>query len=383
MIYLDHNSSTPLRPTALSAMIPFLEGQTGNPASVHGFGRTARQGLDNARRQVGQFFGVHESLVCFTSGATEANNMAIFGVAGMQDKPGHVITSRVEHPSVLESFRSLERQGHRVTLLDVDDCGRVDPGTLEKSLDEDTFLVSIMHANNETGVIQPIEIIGDICRRRGLCFHTDAAQSMGRIPWNRERMVADLVSISAHKMGGPKGVGGLVMDRSLALKALLVGGGQERGRRAGTENLPGIVGMGAVAQWLTDHQQEEIDAMARLRDHMETELVHGVPGLVVFSQKAPRLPNTSMVGMDGIHGETLVMNLDLAGFAVSSGAACASGKGEGSHVLTAMGVRPSLAMSAVRISVGWNTGMLELERFIQQFVHIVARLRGDASPVGR
>jgi len=347
----------------------------GNPASVHSFGRAARQGLDYARRQVADFFAVHESLVCFTSGATEANNLAIFGCAGMRNQPGHVITSAIEHPSVLEAFRSLEQQGHEVSFLDVDAAGRVHPETLRKILKKETFFVSIMHANNETGVIQPIAELGRICREHGALFHTDAVQSMGRIPWDHATFPVDMVSISAHKMGGPKGVGALIMERSLPLKPMLVGGGQERGRRAGTQNLPGIVGLGAVTQWIADHQMEEIKAMKRLRDHMEDELSATVPGLVIFSKNAARIPNTSLLGIEGVHGETLVMNMDLAGFAISSGAACAAGKGVGSHVLAAMGVAGGLAMSAVRISMGWNTRLLELERFIQQFTHIVAGLR--------
>ncbi|MBF0171807.1 MAG: cysteine desulfurase [Magnetococcales bacterium] len=382
MIYLDHNATTAVRPSVLAAMLPLLEEQSGNPASVHGFGRTARQRLDHARRSLGTFFGVHDSLVSFTSGATEANNLAVFGIAGMRDRPGHAITSAVEHPSVLEAFGRLQQLGHEVTLLAVDGSGRVDLETLARQVRPDTFLVSIMQANNETGVLQPVTEIGHWCRERGILFHMDAVQGVGRIPWTGERLPADLVSVSAHKLGGPQGVGALIMERSLSLQPMLFGGGQERGRRAGTQNLPGIVGMGAAMQWLAEHEREEIAAMARLRDRMEEELFAGVPGLVIFAREAVRIPNTSLVGVEGIHGETLVMNLDLAGFAISSGAACASGKGEGSHVLAAMGVTEALALSAVRISIGWNTRMLELERFIQQFIHIVARLRGGTGARG-
>lgn len=376
MIYLDHNATTAMRPGILATMLPYLEEQPGNPTSVHSFGRRARQGLDLARRQVAQLFGRHESLVCFTSGATEANNLAILGVAGMQDKPGHAITSRIEHPSVLAAFDLLAQQGHRVGFLDVDGAGRVNPEDLKKMLQPDTFLVSIMHANNETGVIQPITDLGGICREAGVLFHTDAVQSVGRIPWQHETLPADLVSISAHKLGGPMGVGALIMERTLALTPRIVGGGQERGRRAGTPNLSGIVGLGAVAQMLTRHPQEEIATMTRLRNHMEGELMANIPGLVLFSCDADRIPNTSMLGIDQIHGETLVMNLDLAGIAISSGAACASGIGKVSHVLEAMGVKATLAQSAVRISLGFNTQMFEVEQLIQQFISIVARLRG-------
>ncbi|MBF0110085.1 MAG: cysteine desulfurase [Magnetococcales bacterium] len=379
MIYLDHNATTAIRPQALAAMMPFLERQTGNPASVHGFGRAARQGLDQARQRIGSYFGVHDSLVCFTGGATEANNLAISGIAAMRDRPGHVVTSAIEHPSVLEAVENLGSHGHEVTVLEVDASGRVSVEHLERHLRADTFLVSIMMANNETGVVQPFAEIGRLCRERGILFHLDAVQGVGRISWFGERggrMPADMVSVSAHKLGGPQGVGALILERSLPLKPLLLGGGQERGRRAGTQNLPGIVGFGTAIQWLSEHQEEELGAMARLRDHLEERLLDGVPGLVVFGREVLRIPNTSMVGIEGIHGETLVMNLDLAGFAISSGSACTSGRGTGSHVLAAMGVPEGLALAAVRISVGWNTRMLELERFIQQFIHILARLRG-------
>lgn len=378
MIYLDHNATTAMRPGILAAMLPYLEGPSGNPTSVHGFGRRARQGLDLARRQVAQLFGVHESLVCFTSGATEANNLAILGVSGMRNQPGHAITSRIEHPSVLAAFDLLAQEGHHVSFLNVDGAGRVNPEELRTTLQPDTFLVSVMHANNETGVIQPIHTLGEICREAGVLFHTDAVQSVGRIPWRYETLPADLISLSAHKLGGPMGVGALIMERTVPLQPRIVGGGQERGWRAGTPNLSGIVGLGAVAQILSCHPQEEIATMTRLRNHMEGELMGNIPGLVLFSGEAERIPNTSMVGIDQIHGETLVMNLDLAGIGVSSGAACASGKGEGSHVLGAMGVSVALAQSAIRISLGWNTQMFEVERLIQQLISIVARLRGGS-----
>ncbi|MBF0424186.1 MAG: cysteine desulfurase, partial [Magnetococcales bacterium] len=273
MIYLDHNATSSLHVEAAEAMHALMQEPTGNPASVHGPGRRARQHLDQARRGVANLFGVHESLVCFTSGATEANNLAIFGVSGRRDAPGHVMTSRIEHPSVLEAFRRLERLGHRVTWLDCDGSGRISPESLQRHMSTDTFLVSIMHANNETGVIQPIEGLGAVCRDHGVWFHTDAVQSIGRLPWDREAMPADLVSLSSHKLGGPMGVGALIMNRSVALDPMLVGGGQERGRRSGTPNLPGIVGFGAVARWIDGQRLPMVQNMTRLRDAMEQQLL--------------------------------------------------------------------------------------------------------------
>lgn len=379
MIYLDHNATTPMHPEVLTAMLPYLRGPCGNPTSVHFAGRAARQGVDQARRQVAGLFAAHESLVTFTSGATEANNLAILGVGGMQKQPGHAITSRTEHPSVLEAFSLLQQQGHRVTLLDCDQDGIISPELLQLHLTPDTFLVSIMHANNETGLIQPIAPLSALCRQQGVLFHTDVVQSIGRLPWDKEAMAADLISLSSHKLGGPMGVGALVMDRTLALKPMIVGGGQERGRRAGTPNVAGLVGFGAAADWLNKHRQETVTSMTRLRTYLETSLTEKIPNLVIFSRHAPRIANTTLLGIDGLHGETLVMNLDLAGFAVSSGAACASGKGKGSHVLAAMGVPQPLALSAIRLSIGWNTPVKQLDQFIHQFAHIVARLQGGAN----
>ncbi|MBF0435185.1 MAG: cysteine desulfurase [Magnetococcales bacterium] len=379
MIYLDHNATTPMHPEVLTAMLPYMRGPCGNPASVHHAGRAARQGMDQARRQVASLIGVHDSLVCFTSGATEANNLAILGVGGMQKQPGHAITSRTEHPSVLEAFGVLQQQGHRVTYLDCDSEGRIAPESLQSHVTPDTFLVSIMHANNETGVIQPIAALADMCRKQGVLFHTDVVQSIARLPWDKEAMAADLITLSSHKLGGPMGVGALIMDRTLALTPMIVGGGQERGRRAGTPNVAGIVGFGAAADWLNKHRQDTVTSMTRLHAFLETSLTEKIPGLVIFSHHAPRIANTTLLGIDGLHGETLVMNLDLVGFSVSSGSACASGKGEGSHVLAAMGVPQSLALSAIRISIGWNTQVQQLERFIHQFAQIVARLQGGAT----
>ena len=384
MIYLDHNATSPARPQVIEALLPYLAERAGNPASVHGPGRLARQGLDEARRKVGALLGVHESRVIFTSGGTEANNLALFGQTARSGFRGHLVTSVVEHPSVLRSCEVLEQRGMTVSRLPVDGLGRVDPADVDAAIQGDTVLVSIMHANNETGVIQPIERIAAICRRSGVLFHSDRAQTIGKWPLGLQypgqqpgenpAAEPDMVSLSAHKFGGPKGTGALVVSNAIAMEPQLVGGGQERGHRSGTENLPGIVGFGAAAEQVMAEAAVESQAMATYRDFLETRLAEALPACVVFGQGADRLPNTTAVGCPGLDGETLVMNLDLAGFAVSSGSACSSGRAEPSPVPRAMGVSETLARSMVRISLGWNTRREEVERFAAAYIRTVKKL---------
>lgn len=299
--------------------------------------------------------------------------MALLGLAAK--RPGHVVSSAIEHPSVLAVCALLAARGVSVTQVGVDADGRVDVGSVAEAIRPDTSFVSIMHANNETGVMQPIGEIGAICRRAGIFFHSDAVQTAGRTAVTFADLCVDALSVSAHKLGGPKGVGALIVDKSLALQPLLYGGNQERGRRPGTENLSGIVGFGAAMEYSHHHWREEAAHMRTMRDLLENRLQHMVPGLTIFGQNADRLPNTTSVGIEGFDGETLVMNLDLAGVALSSGSACSSGKTSVSHVLQAMGVNESLGRSAVRISTGWNSRLEDIERFVDHFVKTVARLR--------
>ncbi len=381
MIYLDHNATSPMRPQVLEAMLPFFTERAGNPSSVHGMGRAARQGLDEARRRVAALLEVHDSQVIFTSGGTEANNMAIFGYAARCRFRGHLITSAVEHPSVLHVCERLERYGMAVTRVGVDRHGGVCPGDVRAALRADTILVSIMHANNETGVMQPVEEIGRICRTAAIPLHTDAVQTVGKRPIRFDALNVALLSLSAHKWGGPKGVGALVVEKSFAFDPLLVGGGQERGRRSGTENVPGIVGCGMAALLAQESIPEENRRLHHVQHHLEQRIQEAIPDCLVFGQQADeRLPTTTALGIAGVHGETVVMNLDLEGFAVSSGSACGSGRSQPSHVPAAMGIPPELASSMVRVSLGWNTTQEDVERFVISFVRVIRRLQTFDSP---
>ncbi|MEO5363461.1 MAG: cysteine desulfurase [Magnetococcus sp. DMHC-8] len=381
MIYLDHNATAPIRPGVLEAMLPYFAERTGNPSSVHGAGRAARQGLDEARRRVAALLDVHDSQVIFTSGGTEANNMAIWGCAARHRWHGHLVTSTVEHASVLQVCDRLENLGMAVTRVGVDRHGVVRPGEVLSALRPDTILVSIMHANNETGVIQPVAEIGRGCRRAGVSLHTDAIQTVGKLPVRFEDLAVDMLSLSAHKWGGPKGVGGLVVDKSLLLDPLLLGGGQERGRRSGTENVPAIVGCGVAAELAQSAMATDGQRLLRLQQLLESRIQAAIPECLVFGQQADaRLPNTTALGIVGIHGETVVMNLDLEGIAVSSGSACASGRSLPSHVPVAMSIPPDLAASMVRVSLGWNTTQENVERFVVSFVHVINRLRQLSAP---
>ncbi|MBF0462210.1 MAG: cysteine desulfurase [Magnetococcales bacterium] len=378
MIYLDHNATSPVHPHVLEGMLPFFTERAGNPSSVHGAGRAARQGLDEARRRVAVLLDVHESQIVFTSGGTEANNMALFGYAARCKFRGHLVTSAVEHPSLLQVCERLKRYGMAVTVVGVDGNGCVRPEEVFAALRADTILVSIMHANNETGVVQPVAEIGQGCRTRSpaVAFHVDAVQTVGKIPVRFAALAVDMLSLSAHKFGGPKGVGALVIDKSFVLDPLLVGGGQERGRRAGTENLPGIVGCGLAAERVQTAMAAEHHRLQQLQKHLEAGLQAAIPECLIFGQQAAvRLPNTTALGISGIHGETVVMNLDLAGFAVSSGSACGSGRSQPSHVPTAMGMTSDLASSMVRVSLGWNTAPEDVEQFVVCFAKVIKRLQ--------
>ncbi len=381
MIYLDHNATTAIRPRVVTAVLPYLTEKFGNPASVHGAGREVRRGLDEARRQVAALFGVHDSQIIFTSGGTEANHLALLGLAARNGFRGHVVTSAIEHPSVGRVVDTLEKRGMAATRLPVDDQGRLTAEKVAAALRDDTVVVSIMHANNETGVVLPVADIGAICRRAGVPFHTDTVQSVGKLPVEPARLNADMISVSAHKFGGPKGVGALVVDKRLALDPLLVGGGQERGRRSGTENLSGIIGFGTAAEVAGQSRTEMDQHLTALRVELEERLSAELPDCVIFSRDAERLPNTTALGHPGMAGETLVMSLDLAGFAVSSGSACSSGRTTPSHVLDAMGVNPELARSLIRVSLGWNTSREEVVRFAAVYVRTIKRLRSMAGPM--
>ncbi|MBF0182299.1 MAG: cysteine desulfurase [Magnetococcales bacterium] len=375
MIYLDHNATSPPRPGVADAVRAALAGTMGNPASVHGPGRAARQKLDEARRQVAGLMDVHESRIVFTSGGTESNHLALFGMAMANDLRGTIVVSGVEHPSVLLTCTRLAELGMTIHTLPVDGTGRVDPQTVRDAIDTRTLLVSVMAANNETGVLQPIREIGAICREKEIPLHVDATQWAGKLPMDEEQLPADLLTLSGHKFGGPKGAGALIVASGISLIAQLTGGGQERGRRSGTENLPGIAGFGVAASEVSKQLPTETTAITRLREHLEHRLLEVIPDARIFGQEAPRLPNTTAVGIRGVDGETLVMALDLAGCAISSGSACASGKTTPSHVLLAMGEESAYIQGAVRVSLGWNTDIHAVDSFITAIKRSVDRLR--------
>lgn len=374
MIYLDHNATTPLAPEVRQAMFEAMD-LFGNPASVHEAGRLARNLLDEARRQVAALAGVHARNVIFTSGGTEANNLALRGVAARRGT-GRILVSAVEHSAVLGPARDLAAAGVDVEFLPVDAAGQVAPSVVEARLGPDVILVSVMLANNETGVLQDVRAISALVRRAGAVMHTDAAQFAGKLPLDFGATGAHLLSLSAHKLYGPKGVGALITDGSIDLVPQISGGGQEAGWRSGTENLPGIAGFGAACALALRETESHAAYLAALRHRLETGLA-ARPNVVIFGQGAPRLPNTTQFALGGMTGETLQMGLDRQGIAVSTGSACHSRSTEPSHVLTAMGVESELARGAVRVSLGrGNT-----EKDVDALLKALDRL-GSVLPVG-
>jgi cysteine desulfurase len=360
-VYLDYNATAPLRPAAAAAMAR-AQGLIGNPSSVHGFGRRARAAVETAREQVAALVAAKPSQVVFTSGGTEANNLALAGAGRSR-----ILLSAVEHDSLLMAAPEAAR-------FPVSADGVADLAALEQAVREGPpALVALMLANNETGVVQPVAGAVEIARRAGALLHCDAVQAAGKIAVDFAALGADLLALSAHKLGGPKGVGALVVADTLQLQPLLRGGGQERGRRAGTENVAGIAGFGAAA----DEARRDLQRMseiAALRDRLEREAVARLPATRVIAA-APRLPNTSCVALPGAGAETLVMALDLAGVAVSAGSACSSGKVRASHVLRAMGLGDDIAGSAIRVSLGWASKAADIDRFLEAWSAVAARLR--------
>ena len=373
-IYLDHNATTPIAPEVLELVTAVLQNQVGNPSSVHSAGRSARVLVDEAREQVASLIGASPSEIVFTSGGTEANNFALLGVAlGLGKTHGHIVTSQVEHPSILNPCLQLETLGFEVDRLKVDSLGRMDG--LEDSLKESTLLVSLQHANSETGVLQDIVGAGEIVRKRGILFHTDAVQSVGKISLQAQDMPVDMLSISAHKLNGPKGVGALYLKKgSPDLFAPICGGGQEKKRRGGTENVAGIVGFGKACE-LARLSSQEMDKISSLRDHFLQLVSSQIRGVEVFGDLENRLPNTLNIGFEGVEGDTLLIGLDMAGVAVSTGSACSSGTGLPSPVLTAMGIPTDKINSSIRFSLGKSNTIAEIERAVEILVRTVSTNR--------
>ena len=376
MIYLDHNATTPVRPEVMEAVLPFYGPIYGNASSLHGFGREAKDGLERAREQVAKVLGARPDEVCFTGGGTEADNLAVKGVAwANRDRGNHLITSQVEHHAVFNTCEYLEKQGFKVTYLSVDSEGRVDPGDVEKAITKETLLVSIMQANNETGTVQPIAEIGRIARKRGVYFHSDAVQAFTKLPTGVDELGVDLLSLSGHKIYGPKGVGCLYIRKGTQIDPLVHGGHHERNRRAGTENVPGIVGLGKAAELGAGEMSEEAKKLATLRDRLQEGILARIPEVRINARNARRLPGTLSVCFQYVEGESILLGLDLKGIAASSGSACSSGAIEPSYVLTAMGVPPEEARGSVRFSLGRQNTEQEVDRVVGELVAILTRLR--------
>ncbi|MEK8090673.1 cysteine desulfurase family protein [Thermithiobacillus plumbiphilus] len=374
-MYLDHNATTPVDPQVLEAMLPHLQGCCGNPSSVHKAGRIARAAVDEAREQVASLVGVQASQVVFTASGTEANNMALKGVAALKGRDAALLVSAIEHPSVAQVASALARQGWPVQRVAPDVHGLVQAEAVAEAMPAACGLVSVMLANNETGAIQDVAAIARIARARGALVHTDAVQALGKMPVDFGALGVHMMSLSAHKIYGPKGVGALVLDKRTALEPLLHGGGHERRRRAGTENVAAIVGFGKAAVLAQERLDADMAQQSALRDRLIQAARAAVPDMVVFAEDAPRLCNTVALGVPGIEGETLLMSLDLMDIMVSSGSACSSGSLDPSPALLAMGVPVDVARSAIRVSLGRDTSVADIDRFVSVLRQQVERLR--------
>ena len=372
VIYLDHNATTPVRPEVREAMWPYLGEEFGNPSSRHGPGRRAREAVEGARGQVAELLACDPAEIHFTSGGTEADNWALRGAAAPSE--GSVVVSSVEHHAVLHAAEELGRAGREVVLLPVDGAGRVDPERVLEAA-EGAAVVSLLLANNETGTIQPAAGIGAVLRQRGVAFHVDAVQAFGKIPTRVDDLQADLVSLSAHKINGPKGVGALYVRRGTPLDPWQVGGGHEHGLRAGTENVAAIVGFGTAAAIRRAEMADQEPRNGRLRDRLESALQERIGDVVVHGHRAHRLSNTLNLSFRGVEAEAVLVGLDLEGICASSGSACTEGAAEPSHVLLAMGIEPRLAAGALRFSLGWGNDEAEIDRVVEVLPAIVARLR--------
>jgi cysteine desulfurase len=380
LIYLDHNATTPLHPAVWDAMRPFLTGIFGNPSSLHSEGLQARDAVEEAREHVARLIGAGAEEIVFTSSGTEADNLAILGsVLARQRQGRHIVTSQIEHPAVLGSCLALEAQGFRVTRLPVGSAGTIDPHDLAQVLAGDTLLLTLMHANNEVGTIQPIQACAALARARGVLVHTDAVQSVGKIPTLVADLGVDLLSLSGHKINGPKGIGALYVRRGSSLHPIMTGGPQERGLRGGTEHVAAIVGLGAAAQLAAACMADEMPQVTALRDRLERGILATIPDVLVNGATAPRLPTTTNLSFKGVDGQSLVVALDLQGVAASTGSACSSGSLEPSPVLIAMGLADEWLQGAVRFSLGSGNTPAEVDAVLHMLPPIVARLRQHTS----
>lgn len=375
-IYLDNSATTRVDDQVLEAMIPFFRETYGNASSIHTFGQDARAAVEESRRTVADLLGADPREIVFTSGGTESDNMALWGIYRSGYRPGnHIITTRIEHPAILATCKALETAGAEVTYVPVDSTGRVDPSEVAGAINDRTILISVMHANNETGVVQPIEEISALARERGIVFHTDAVQSVGKIHVKLQSLGVNLLSVSGHKIHAPKGIGVLYVRKGTKLLPFMTGGSHERKRRAGTENVPGILGLGTAAGLALDRLPEMATRVASLRDRLENEICNRIPGVRRNGHPGYRLPNIANLSFEGLEGEAMVIAMDLEGVAVSTGSACSSGSLEPSHVLIAMGLRPEQVQGSLRFSLCYHNTESEIDRVIETLVRVTDRVR--------
>jgi cysteine desulfurase len=378
-VYVDNNATTKVAPEVLEAMLPYFSELYGNPSSMHFFGGQVQKKVNEAREKAADLLGAEPSEIVFTSCGTESDNAAILGTLDSYPERRHLITSRVEHPAVGNVSTYLGRKGYRITELAVDREGRLDPDELRESITEETVLVSIMYANNETGVVFPIEEIGEIVKAKGIPFHTDAVQAAGKIPLNMKKSKIDMLSISGHKLHAPKGIGILYIRKGTKFSPFLIGGHQEKGRRGGTENVPYIIGLGKASELAKAHLGEENTRVKALRDYLEMKILEKIPNTLVNGDRVNRLPNTLSVSFEYIEGESILLLLSDLGICASSGSACTSGSLEPSHVLRAMGVPFTAAHGSIRFSLSVYNTKEEMDYIIEHLPPIIQRLR-DISP---
>ena len=375
-IYLDYAATTPTHPEVVKAMLPYFTDVFGNASSIYSYGQEAKGVIEEARVKVADLIGARGEEIVFTSGGTEADNFALKGVAFANETKGnHIITSSIEHHAVIETCKFLERRGFRVTYLPVDEYGLVDPGDVKKAITDKTILISVMQANNEMGTIEPIAEIGRIAREAGIYFHTDAVQMVGHIPVDVNELEVDLLAMSAHKLYGPKGVGALYIRKGTKLIPFMHGGDQERRRRASTENVPGIVGLGKAIELIQQDMGEEAERLIYLRDRLIKGLLERIDHTRLNGHPLKRLPNNVNVSVDYVEGESMLLNLDLEGICASTGSACSSASLEPSHVLLALGLSPEQAHGSLRFSLGKWTRDEEIERVLEVLPRVIAKLR--------
>jgi cysteine desulfurase len=375
-IYLDNAATTPTDARVIDAMLPFFSQVYGNPSSLHAFGQEAKHAIEEARYIVAQFISAKQEEIIFTSGGTESNNSAIKGVAyARRDQGNHIITSKIEHHAVLETCHFLEKQGFEVTYIPVDESGLIDPADVEKAITGKTILISIMHANNEIGTIEPIAEIGKIAREKGIYFHTDAVQTLGHLPLDVNELNVDLLSASGHKLYGPKGVGILYIKKGVRMLPFMHGGDQEQGRRASTHNVPGIVGFGKAVELAKQEMAREIEQLTLLRDKLIKGILDNIEYARLNGHPKERLPNNVNVSISYVEGESMLLNLDMEGVACSTGSACTSSSLEPSHVLAAIGLSHELAHGSLRFSLGRMTSAEDIDYCLTRILSIVRKLR--------